>query len=260
MEREMPSPIELETRLHAIGQSLKNSGKAYALLGLGSVGLERSRMDAYSDLDFFAIVKEGSKNEFIQNLFWLTDIHPMGYSFQNTVDGHKFLYQDGIFCEFAVFEPHELKNIPFAQGQVIWNEEGFDTDCLVPTNDGGKYQRSDDTQWILGEALTNLYVGLGRYQRGEKLSAMKFVQNFSLDRIVDLMHSKLTSQPGYVDQYMPDRRIESRLEGAESLLSRFCQGYDKTIESALAQLQWLEENFEVNPHIAQTIRSLATES
>ena len=45
----MPSVQQLETRLQAIASSLKNSGNAYALLGLGSAGIERSRMDQYSD-------------------------------------------------------------------------------------------------------------------------------------------------------------------------------------------------------------------
>ena len=255
----MPSPKNLELRLQKIAQVLATSGRAYALLGLGSAGLERSRMDEYSDLDFFAIVKEGQKHSFINDLSWLTDIHPAGYSFQNTVDGHKFLYEDGIFCEFAVFEPHELTHIPFAEGQIIWAETDFDVGSLKPSNNSGAYNRSDDIEWLLGESLTNLYVGLGRYRRGEKLSAMKFVQSFSLDRVLDLWHILKTEEPGWVDQYMPDRRIEQRFEHIEDLLSGFCQGYDKTPESALAQLQWLQESIQVNDYIASEIVRLATQ-
>ncbi len=46
-------------RLDEIGLSLERSGHGLALLGLGSVGLELDRIDAYSDLDFFAIVEAG---------------------------------------------------------------------------------------------------------------------------------------------------------------------------------------------------------
>lgn len=45
-------------RLEEIGASLKNSGNALALLALGSCGLEQDRLDTYSDLDFFVIVKD----------------------------------------------------------------------------------------------------------------------------------------------------------------------------------------------------------
>ncbi len=40
--------------------------------------------------------------------------------------------------------------------------------------------------WLLGEALTNLYVGLQRELRGERLSAMRFIQGYALDRLVAL--------------------------------------------------------------------------
>lgn len=254
----MPSLQLLEGRLNSIAESLKNSQKAYALLGLGSVGLESERMDEYSDLDFFVIVKEGLKQEFIDDLSWLKESGEQGYALRNTVDGYKFLYADGVFCEFAVFELHELVGIPFSEGRVIWAEDGFDCALLKPSTRAGVYERSKDIEWIIGESLTNLYVGLGRFRRGEKLSAFKFVQVFSADRILDLLYIKHEPSAYQVDQYMPDRRVEYRLEMVESLFASFCQGYDKTPESALAQLQWLEENFLINSMIAGEIRELAS--
>ncbi len=104
-------PERLLARLEAIGQSLAGSGRGLALIGLGSVGLELERLDAYSDLDFFAIVEPGSKSEYLADLGWLAAPAPIVYAFRNTVDGYKYLYQDGIFCEMAVFEPDELAAI-----------------------------------------------------------------------------------------------------------------------------------------------------
>jgi len=127
----------------------------------------------------------------------------------------------------------------------------------MPKNNQGIYQRSDNTEWIMGEALTNLFVGLGRFRRGEKLSAMKFVQSFSLDRLIDLIHILNEPKHNMADKYMPDRRLESRFPMSEPLLTSFCQGYTKTPESALAQLNWLEANFTVNECIAGEIRRLA---
>ncbi len=112
-------------RLDEIGRSLERSGHALALLGLGSVGLELDRIDAYSDLDFFAIVEAGYKQAYIDSLGWLSDVHPVAYQFRNTVDGYKLLFADGIFCEFAVFELEELRNIPFAPGRIVWKRSGL---------------------------------------------------------------------------------------------------------------------------------------
>src|SRR5690606_10593045 len=83
----MDRKARLLARLDAIGESLKNTGDALALLGLGSVGLETARIDDYSDLDFFAIVKTGCKQAFIDDLGWLSVIHPVVYTFRNTRDG-----------------------------------------------------------------------------------------------------------------------------------------------------------------------------
>ncbi|WLD57821.1 hypothetical protein NFC81_14065 [Salinispirillum sp. LH 10-3-1] len=130
----------------------------------------------------------------------------------------------------------------------------------MPTNAAGSYSRSSDIEWIIGESLTNLYVGLGRYCRGEKLSAFKFVQVFSADRLLDLLHIKHEIHSAEVDRYMPDRRAEVRLSLVEPLFEMFCQGYSKTPASALAQLQWLEENFSINDIMAKEIRRLAGES
>lgn len=257
-EDQMSRVSLLKERLEAIGQSLAESGEALALLGLGSVGQEIARLDEFSDLDFFAIVKPGSKARFLDNLDWLSRIHPVAWRFQNTVDGFKLLYSDHVFCEFAVFEPEQLAQIPFAPGRVIWSEPGFDVGVLTPTDHRFHYTRNQDRDWLLGEALSNLYVGLGRFHRGEKLSGMKFVQQFAVERLLDLIHlDQEAISDAMVDRYMPDRRLEHRYPQSEELLQAWCPGYDETPAAALAQLVWMETHYGVNSSIAAAIRALA---
>ena len=47
-----------------------------------------------------------AKSRVPEHLDWLAAA--AAYAFQNTADGYKVLYEDGIFCEYAVFEPREL--------------------------------------------------------------------------------------------------------------------------------------------------------
>ena len=69
MQAQQPNtPEKLLQRLDAIGESLKASGKAHALLGLGSVGIETERLDQFSDVDFFAIVQEGTQTILLRQL------------------------------------------------------------------------------------------------------------------------------------------------------------------------------------------------
>src|SRR5919108_3356783 len=116
----------LVARLDAIGRSLAQTDHALALIGLGSVGAELDRLDDYSDLDFFVIVEAGYKTDFITDLNWLSSVRPVVYLFRNTEDGYKLLFDDGVFCEFAVFEASELASIPFAPGRIIWKQPHVD--------------------------------------------------------------------------------------------------------------------------------------
>lgn len=248
----------LLVRLEAIGISLRDSGQALALLALGSVGIETERLDNYSDLDFFAIVQPGCKMRYIDNLDWLINIKPFGYCFRNTADGYKLLFEDGVFCEFAVFEPHELEHIPFTPGRVIWQEPHFDSHVCMPRINQGP-EPSDDIQWLIGEALTNIYVGMCRYNRGEKLSAMRFIQQYSIDRILDLAsHSELEKNV-LKDPFVVDRRFEQRCPVLASKLPSMMQGYSHSPQSAMAQVAFLDEKFGINDAIKKQIERLCSQ-
>ncbi len=238
-------------RLDAIAAALRDSGAALALLALGSVGRELERIDAYSDLDFFAIVQPGQKARFIENLDWLAA--PIAFSFQNTVDGCKVLYEDGIYAEYAVFEPDELAAIPFAPGRIVWQAEGFDASQV---EHGVRSAPKYALDFLLGEALTNLYVGLGRFRRGEKLAAMHLIQIHAVNQVLRMAPYIEPDQPALRDPYADERRFEQRFPGVAAYLPQFTQGYDRSPESARAILAFIEAHFEVNASLKARILEL----
>jgi len=248
-------PELLLTRLDEIGKALAQQPSALALIGLGSVGLERSRLDQFSDLDFFVIVKTGSKPHYLNDLRWLTDIAPVAYFFANTVDGYKLLYQDGVFCEFAVFDEAELKTAVFSPGKVVWKAQGVAENIGIPQR-ASKPRQPPSTEWLIGEAVTNLYVGLGRDQRGERLSAMRFIQNYAVDRILELAETVEAVASIDADQFNLERRYEQRVPAMSTVLPELLQGYARNRESALAALAYLERHFAINPAMKQAILAL----
>jgi lincosamide nucleotidyltransferase B/F len=251
-----PSRQELLlSRLNDIGTSLARSNKAVALIGLGSVGVEVDRLDEFSDLDFFAIVELGYKTEFIEQLDWLGSICPIAYSFRNTPDGHKVLFRDGVFCEFAVFEERELPEIPFAPGRIIWKKQGVPDTLAFPQRVHSVHE-SPSLEWSLGEALTNLYVGASRFHRGERLSAMRLIQGYAVDRVLELAERISTSASSAGDVFAPERRYEQSHPSIAKELPAFMQGYDRSIESAQAILLFLERHFPVNESFKQTLMEL----
>lgn len=232
--------IRLRSRLDQIGQSLRGSEHALALIGLGSVGLETDRLDEYSDLDFFAIVEPGYKARYVDHLDWLTATDPLVWSFRNTLDGHKALMADGVFCEFAVFEPHELEHVPFAPGRVVWRRSDVDPDVAKPRRPVPQLQLPDET-WIVGEALSNLLVGLQRWHRGERLSAARLVQIHAVDRLIELdaLRSPAVRESRPPDPFNRERRLEERRPELAAELSRVMPGYDRTPDAARAMLDAL---------------------
>jgi hypothetical protein len=251
----MTKKERLLQRLDAIGQSLANSGHGLALIGLGSAGSETERMDDYSDLDFFAIVEAGYKPHYMNDLTWLSNVSPIAYHFANTTDGYKLLYEDGIFCEMAVFEAEELAKIPFSSGRIIWKHRDFDDSDVLARH--AKPDNSKSIEWLVGEAITCLYVGLGRYRRGEKLTAMRFIQGYAVDRVVQLAEHAETPQPSLVDGFMLERRVEKRLPQLAELLPQMTQGYTNSVESVLAILAYLEAHFPINATMKEEILTLA---
>lgn len=234
----VPSPTQLLDRLDAIGASLARRADALALLGVGSVGVEVARVDRWSDLDFFVIVAEGAKQPFLDDLAWLAEPAPIVWSFPNTVDGHKAMYADDVLCEFAVFEPRELPSIAYTPGRVVWRRDGFDHDVATPHRPLPRPTSHDDG-WIANEALSNLYVGLLRWHRGERLAAMRMVQVFAVDRLLDLIE-RTPGAPGVsTDPFNLDRRAEARHPEWADALARCTRGVDHTPESALAVLDAL---------------------
>lgn len=251
----MNKPALLLERIHEIVQELIQIPEALALIGLGSTGAEQDRLDEHSDLDFFVIVSSGTKSKFIENLNWLEKICPIVFAFQNTPDGYKLLFQDGVFAEFAVFEPDEINQIPYHADRIIWERfpgAGPTSNVqILMTNNTPK-----DKTWLVNEALTNLYVGLHRLERGEKMSGFRFIQQYAVERVMEMAPYIEKEHHDFVDPFGIERRFENRFPQTSQKLPKFIQGYNRSKESALELLSFLESNFEINGLIAVEIREL----
>ena len=242
-------------RLDDIGRSLAGRPTALALIGLGSVGRELERLDNYSDLDFFVIVESDHKPAYIADLSWLSAAHPLTYVFRNSTDGHKFLFADDIYGEMAVFGPEELAKAAYAPGRFIWRREGVPESWAAPA--AWPPRRAPvEVDWLLGEALTNLYVGLARFRRGEKLSAFRFIQQYAVDRVLDLVAINGEAADAVADVFDGPRRFERRYPALAPTLPAFMQGYDRCPESAAAILDWLAASFPIDPVMKREIEIL----
>lgn len=241
---------QLLQRLDDIGSSVASTHKALALIGLGSVGAELDRLDDYSDLDFFVVVKDRHKAEFIANLDWLSRARSIRFAFQNTPDGYKVLFDDDIYAEFAVFELAELENAAYTAGRIVWKDDAFDEQWRIPKKQPLPW-KAESREWLISEIATCLYVGLCRLRRGEQLSAWRFVQGHAFTLLLELVEYD-RSDPT-LDVFSKERRFEQRHPEWPAQLGRFLQGYERVAESVQEMLRYLDGNYVVPPEIKRVI-------
>lgn len=247
----------LTRRLDEIGQAAARSGQALAVLGLGSAGTEQERMDRYSDLDLWIVVEAGCKQRYVEDFSWLSTASPVAYKFKHSPSGYGLLFTDGIFAEVDIFEMADLAELAFAEARVVWKAPGVPDTIRLPSQPPRSDERPPEE--MLGEALGNLYVGLGRLYRGERLSAMRFVQVYALDQLLKLVQRAAAEPAAGRDPFSNERRVEMRFPRLARELPRMTQGYQRTPESVQAILAFLDQHFAVDPAMKQAIEARLAE-
>lgn len=249
-------PQRLLQRLDDLGAVLADRGDALALIGLGSVGRDLDRLDDRSDLDFFVVVEDDAKPRYLESLDWLERLCPVAFSFANTVDGRKALFADGLFAEYAIFTVAELAGSSFSPGRIVWQREdapaGLERSGRTPAPPS-----HDSADFQVNEALTNLFVGLQRDARGERLSATRLIQTHAVDRLLTLLDIGEPGGSRRQDAFAVERGAEKRFAPDVLPLPAMVPGYEHNREAALAILEWLEARADVDEALAAGIRRLA---
>jgi hypothetical protein len=248
-------PQRLLRRLDHLAEVVARRGDALALIGLGSVGLDLDRLDDHSDMDFFVVVEDAAKQRYLDSIDWLEELGPVVFSFPNSVDGRKALFADGLFAEYAIFTLDELRAGSFPPGRLVWARAGAPEGLERSGRPPGP-SPYDYPEYHVNEAVTNLYVGLHRDLRGERLSATRFIQSFAVDRLLTFL--ELTEADGRrQDEFAIERGVERRFGPDVLPLAAMVPGYGRNREAAMAILEWLESRAEVDPTLASEIRRLA---
>lgn len=243
---------KLINRLNLLADRLKKRNDCLGLLALGSCA-EQERLDEWSDLDFFVFVEKGSQSLYLSNLDWLEECSPLAFVFRNTKDGHKILWEDGVYAEYAVFELDMMSDIPYSKGTFIFKRDGVDLLESSLLSMPNPYQT---IEYASNEILTNLYVGLLRYHRGEVLSAFRLIQVHAIDRFIAMAHLVYPTQSTQVDLFSLERRVEQRHPELIEVFNKSLLGYKHIPVSAQLILDYLKTITELNPMMVDEIERL----
>jgi len=183
-----------------------------SVTGLVFVGsaADISRVDEWSDHDFFVFTTEGRAEALRQDLTWLPAHEDIALFVRETEHGLKVVYNSGHLLEFAVFEPDwELAGV---NAYEVTLDKGVIADRLATAQLRSAPQPLDVDR-ELSLFLSHLLIGTGRFRRGEILSAGQFINSFCVNSAIRLVSSLCPPANGTepsVDNQNPFRRFEMR--------------------------------------------------
>jgi hypothetical protein len=247
-------PERLLAFLDRLGAELDRRGDAVALLGLGSVGRDLHRLDEHSDADFFVVVDDAAaRDRYLADIDWLEAAQPVVWSFENSDAGRKALLEGDLFAEYAVFSLAEMDTAGYPPGRLHWSRADAPAGLELPKVPA---PQPDSIEHQIGEAITNLYVGLHRDLRGERLTATRFIQGYAVDRWITILGHLGLGQGARQDVFVIDRGAERRFGPDVLPLADLVPGYERNAHAAATLLALLESHVDLDPTIVAAVRDL----
>lgn len=198
--------------------NLQADDRVLGLIALGSMAEVNRLPDDWSDHDFFVITPPGEQEDFRQNLGWLPDYESIVLSIRETAHGLKVLYDFGHLLEFAIFDIHELSQVDINDYRVLIDRA--DLMPIVVNIAKRPVQSSFDATKQFTMVISLIYVGMGRYARGERLSAHAFIKNHLLHHLLSLLAHLLDGDVSHLDNLDAFRRFEQVYPDVGAEISR----------------------------------------
>jgi hypothetical protein len=177
---------ELRRRLEA-------DERVVGLVALGSMAGRDYAPDAFSDHDFFVVTRPGEQEHFRKETGWVPEAGRLVLWMRETAHGVKALFDSGHLLEFAVFSPEELHLARVNRYRVLVDKGGME-ETLAAVAQHTAQQGAPDDGWLLGQFLTQLLIGAGRYARGERLSGHSRVKEDALRHLLRLLARHVRSE------------------------------------------------------------------
>jgi hypothetical protein len=212
-------PEEYQNFTNALYQNLERDQRVIGLVAVGSMAQQDYQPDRWSDHDFFVVVAPGEKESFRSNLNWLPQASEIVLSYRETLHGLKVVYRSGNLLEFAVFDNQEMYLAKVNRYRVLLDRANIEQQVaqIKAASTQPPLAEAEETKIVyneFGEFLTNLLVGVGRHNRGEKLSGRQFVKAYALRHLLVLLEKYLpASQKALLDNLDPFRRFEKVYPG-----------------------------------------------
>ena len=199
----MSDYLELRSALETHVQQF---AEVIAFIWAGSAA-DTQRIDAWSDHDFFLIVGDGHAERFRNDLFWLPMRDSIAWEVRETDHGYKVVYTNGQVLEFAVFDRAELAAARVNHFALAFDRDGIEDVVrgVFTPNPPSRYTPQANLEIF----LTLLIIGVGRFRRGEVLSAGQFIRVYAVDHLLQaIKKTQDSAKPAARDGLDVYRRVE----------------------------------------------------
>lgn len=205
------NPTDYNQFTHTLTTNCEADSRIVGLIALGSMAAQDYAPDQWSDHDFFLITQTGAQQAIKDDLSWLPNHMSVIFSHQEKQHGMRMFFADGHLIELAIFDLRELTEARINRYRVLVDKGGvaIATEKIVEQTNSWVAEQADNLDEAMAHFLSNVWVGYGRYQRGEKLSAHEFVKNHALVNLLKLIqHYVPTANHSLRDNLNPLRRFE----------------------------------------------------
>jgi hypothetical protein len=204
-------PGEYERFTRDLEERLSADPRVLGLVAVGSMARRPEHLpDRWSDHDFFVVVASGTQESFRSDLGWLPRHRQISLSFRETAHGVKVVFRDGHLIEFAVFDPDELGVARVNRYRVLFDRERIAERLVRVAQETAARAAPPSDEWLVGQFLTSLLVGVGRHYRDERLSGRQLVQKSALGHLIVLFTRHADSrEKARLDSLDPLRRFET---------------------------------------------------
>jgi hypothetical protein len=206
----------------SLRRRLEDDPSVVGLVAVGSMAQDGTLPDEWSDHDFFVITAAGAEERFRTDLSWLPDADRVALWFRETEHGLKVLYDSGHLVEFAVFGPGQLESARINRARVLLDRADVAAQVARLQDQTARWAAGSyhDDRWLLGQLLTALVVGVGRFHRGELASAHERVKGEAVTSLLRLVALHLTPAAPVLDSLDPRRRVERAYPALAAELDR----------------------------------------
>ena len=176
------------------------------LAGFGSTA-DRNRVDEWSDHDFAWVTAPGAQDAYRHDLSWLPEADSIALSVIEHHGGVKVVYDDGRVLEFGITSLADFTAWAGNSIEVIVDKGGV-AEAVATILSAPLPEGEPDADRAIRLVLTQLLIGVGRYRRGEVLSAGRSIRDEATGHLLVALGARLHGATERLDTLDPRRRFD----------------------------------------------------